>query len=35
MEVVNASGLKNDPSEALRMAQRDVVVVMTAISRMR
>jgi len=28
MEVVNVSGLKNNPSEALRMAQRDVVVVM-------
>lgn len=28
MEVVNVSGLKNNPSEALRMAHRDVVVVM-------
>lgn len=28
METVNVSGLKNNPSEALRMAQRDVVVVM-------
>jgi len=28
MEAVNVSGLKNNPSEALRMAQRDVVVVM-------
>ena len=28
MEAVNVSGLKNNPSEALRLAQRDVVVVM-------
>jgi predicted HTH domain antitoxin len=28
METVNISGLKNNPSEALRMAHRDVVVVM-------
>jgi predicted HTH domain antitoxin len=28
MEAVNVSGLKNNPSEALRMARRDVVVVM-------
>lgn len=28
METVNVSGLKNNPSEALRMAHRDVVVVM-------
>lgn len=28
MEVVNVSGLKNNPSDALRLAQRDVVVVM-------
>ena len=28
METVNVSGLKNNPSEALRMAQSDVVVVM-------
>lgn len=28
MEVVNVSGLKNNPSEALRLAHRDVVVVM-------
>ena len=28
MESVNVSGLKNNPSEALRMARRDVVVVM-------
>jgi len=28
MEAVNVSGLKNNPSEALRMAHRDVVVVM-------
>ena len=28
MESVNVSGLKNNPSEALRMAHRDVVVVM-------
>ena len=28
MEVVNVSGLKNNPSEALRMARKDVVVVM-------
>jgi predicted HTH domain antitoxin len=28
METVNVSGLKNNPSEALRLARRDVVVVM-------
>lgn len=28
METVNVSGLKNNPSEALRMSHRDVVVVM-------
>lgn len=28
MEVVNVSGLKNNPSEALRLARKDVVVVM-------
>jgi predicted HTH domain antitoxin len=28
MEAVNVSGLKKNPSEALRLAQRDVVVVM-------
>lgn len=28
MEVVNVSSLKNNPSEALRLAHRDVVVVM-------
>jgi predicted HTH domain antitoxin len=28
MESVNVSGLKNNPSEALRRARRDVVVVM-------
>lgn len=28
MEAVNISGLKNNPSEALRMAHRDLVVVM-------
>lgn len=28
METVNVSGLKNNPSEALRMAHHDVVVVM-------
>lgn len=28
MEVVNVSGLKNNPSEALRLCHRDVVVVM-------
>ncbi|KAF0162015.1 MAG: prevent-host-death family protein [Rhodocyclaceae bacterium] len=28
METVNVSGLKNNPSEALRKAHRDVVVVM-------
>lgn len=28
MEIVNVSGLKNNPSEALRMAHRDLVVVM-------
>jgi predicted HTH domain antitoxin len=28
MEVVNVSGLKNNPSEALRKAREDVVVVM-------
>jgi predicted HTH domain antitoxin len=28
MEVVNVSGLKNNPSEALRKARKDVVVVM-------
>ncbi len=28
MEVVNVSGLKNNPSEALRKAQDDLVVVM-------
>jgi predicted HTH domain antitoxin len=28
MEAVNVSGLKNNPSEALRLAHRDVVVVM-------
>jgi len=28
MEAVNVSGLKNNPSEALRLAQKDVVVVM-------
>ncbi len=28
MEVVNVSGLKNNPSEALRRSHRDVVVVM-------
>ncbi|MEW6414085.1 MAG: UPF0175 family protein [Pseudomonadota bacterium] len=28
METVNVSGLKNNPSEALRLAHRDVVVVM-------
>lgn len=28
MEVVNVSGLKNNPSEALRKARNDVVVVM-------
>ena len=28
MEAVNVSGLKNNPSEALRLARRDVVVVM-------
>lgn len=28
METVSVSGLKNNPSEALRMARRDVVVVM-------
>lgn len=28
MEIVNVSGLKNNPSEALRMARKDVVVVM-------
>ncbi|MGF1614487.1 MAG: UPF0175 family protein [Gammaproteobacteria bacterium] len=28
MKIVNVSGLKNNPTEALRKAQRDVVVVM-------
>ena len=28
MEAVNVSGVKNNPSEALRLARRDVVVVM-------
>lgn len=28
MEIVNVSGLKNNPSEALRMSHRGVVVVM-------
>ena len=28
MEVVNVSGLKNNPSEALRKARKDLVVVM-------
>lgn len=28
MEAVSVSGLKNNPSEALRLARRDVVVVM-------
>lgn len=28
METVNVSGLKNNPSEALRLSHRDVVVVM-------
>jgi predicted HTH domain antitoxin len=28
MEAVNVSGLKNNPSEALRLAHQDVVVVM-------
>lgn len=28
METVNVSGLKNNPSEALRMARKDLVVVM-------
>jgi predicted HTH domain antitoxin len=28
METVNVSGLKNNPTEALRKAQKDVVVVM-------
>jgi predicted HTH domain antitoxin len=28
MEAVNVSGLKNNPSKALRLAHRDVVVVM-------
>ena len=28
MESVNVSGLKNNPSEALRLARKDVVVVM-------
>ena len=28
MEVINVSGLKNNPSEALRMSHRGVVVVM-------
>ena len=28
METVNVSGLKNNPSEALRKAHKDVVVVM-------
>jgi hypothetical protein len=28
MEAVNVSGLKNNPSEALRLARKDVVVVM-------
>jgi predicted HTH domain antitoxin len=28
MEIVNVSGLKNNPSEALRLSHRDVVVVM-------
>jgi len=28
METVNVSGLKNNPSEALRLAHKDVVVVM-------
>ena len=28
MEIVNVSGLKNNPSEALRMARKDLVVVM-------
>ena len=28
MEIVNVSGLKNNPSEALCMAHRDLVVVM-------
>jgi len=28
MEVVNVSGLKNNPSEALRKARKDMVVVM-------
>ena len=28
MEVVNVSGLKNNPSEALRLARSDLVVVM-------
>lgn len=28
MEAVNVSGLKNNPTEALRLAQRDVVIVM-------
>lgn len=28
METVNVSGLKNNPSEALRLARQDVVVVM-------
>ena len=28
MEAVNVSGLKNNPSEALRLAHKDIVVVM-------
>jgi predicted HTH domain antitoxin len=28
METVNVSGLKNNPSEALRLAHRDIVIVM-------
>lgn len=28
METANVSGLKNSPSEALRLAHQDVVVVM-------
>lgn len=28
MEIVNVSGLKNNPSEALRLSHQDVVVVM-------
>jgi hypothetical protein len=34
MEAVNVSGLKSNPSEALRMARRDVVVVVKRASLM-